>query len=222
VASAIQVETCRGAALARHLPALARLRLTVFRAWPYLYDGTPEYEETYLATYLRAPGAAIAIAWDGSDIIGAATCLPMQEAAAEVQSTFQNAGWSLAPIFYFGESVLLAPSCTDSLHGFNRVRLSARARALENQCFVAITPTVGLAPTLASLDENHGYAAIFGPVNRGFPADGIIARGTLDQPGLVIADLDPSVLHSVRANGAVRNHADWPVNTPPCVLTEAL
>ena len=117
-----------------------------------------------------------------------------------------------------GAWLILAPSCTDSLHGFNRVRLSARARALENQCFVAIAPTVGLAPSLASLDENHGYAAVFGPVDRGFPADGVIARGTLDEPGLVLADLDPSVLHAVRRDGAVRNHRDWPTHTEPCKL----
>jgi predicted amidohydrolase len=123
-----------------------------------------------------------------------------------------------------GAWLILAPSCTDSLHGFNRVRLSARARALENQCFVAVAPTVGFAPSLASVDENHGYAAVFGPVDRGFPADGVIARGTLDAPGLVIADLDPEVLHTVRTEGAVRNHRDWPTpgptHLPTCVLIE--
>ncbi len=109
-----------------------------------------------------------------------------------------------------GAWLILAPSCTDSLHGFNRVRLSARARALENQCFVAVAPTVGLAPALATLDENHGYAAIFGPVDRGFSEDGVIARGTLDAPGWVFADLDRARLDAVRADGAVRNHRDWP------------
>ena len=109
-----------------------------------------------------------------------------------------------------GAWLILAPSCTDSLHGFNRVRLSARARALENQCFVAVAPTVGLAPSLATLDENHGYAAVFGPVDRGFPEDGVIARGTLDAPGWVFSDLDRARLDAVRADGAVRNFRDWP------------
>jgi predicted amidohydrolase len=117
-----------------------------------------------------------------------------------------------------GAWLILAPSCTDSLHGFNRVRLSARARALENQCFVAITPTVGLAPGLASVDENHGYAAVFGPVDRGFGQDGIIAAGRLDEPGLVFADLDAARLEAVRADGAVRNHRDWRPAPPGCTL----
>jgi predicted amidohydrolase len=115
-----------------------------------------------------------------------------------------------------GAWLILAPSCTDSLHGFNRVRLSARARALENQCYVAVAPTVGLAPTLASVDENHGYAAVFGPVDRGFPDDGVIVRGELDAAGLVFADLDPATLESVRENGAVRNFRDWPAAQAAC------
>ena len=109
-----------------------------------------------------------------------------------------------------GAWLILAPSCTDCLHGFNRVRLSARARALENQCFVAVAPTVGFAPALATLDENHGYAAVFGPVDRGFPEDGIMARGTLDQPAWLFASLDPTRLRAVREDGAVRNFRDWP------------
>jgi predicted amidohydrolase len=109
-----------------------------------------------------------------------------------------------------GAWLVLAPSCTDSIAGFNRVRLSARARALENQCFVAVAPTVGSAPGLATLDENHGHAAIFGPVDRGFPDDGVIARGEMDRPGWVFADLDSARIDAVRADGAVRNHRDFP------------
>jgi predicted amidohydrolase len=109
-----------------------------------------------------------------------------------------------------GAWLILAPSCTDSTHGFNRVSLSARARALENQCFVAVAPTVGYAPSLATLDENHGYAAVYGPVDRGFPDDGIVAQGALDRPSWLFADLDPSRLDAVREDGAVRNFRDWP------------
>lgn len=117
-----------------------------------------------------------------------------------------------------GAWLILAPSCTDSLHGFNRVRLSARARALENQCFVAIAPTVGQAPALAALDENHGYAAVYGPIDRGFAEDGVVARGVLDAAQLVFADIDPEPLARVRADGAVRNHRDWPAHISPCAV----
>jgi predicted amidohydrolase len=112
-----------------------------------------------------------------------------------------------------GAWLVLVPSCTDTMAGFNRVRLSARARALENQCFVAIAPTVGDAPWLATLDANRGYAAVFGPVDRGFPEDGVIARGALDAGQWVHAVLDPARLEHVRAEGGVRNFRDWPA--PP-------
>ncbi|MFT9257458.1 MAG: carbon-nitrogen hydrolase family protein [Acetobacter sp.] len=114
-----------------------------------------------------------------------------------------------------GAWLILVPTCTDSMHGFNRVRISAQARALENQCFVAVSPTVGLAPWLATLDENHGCAGVYGPVDRGFPADGIMAEGTLDQGGWVFVTLDPATLDEVRENGAVRNCRDWPKTVPP-------
>jgi predicted amidohydrolase len=108
-----------------------------------------------------------------------------------------------------GAWLILVPACTDTRAGFNRVRLAARARALENQCFVAISPTVGSAPWLATLDENCGAAGVYGPVDRGFPEDGVITQGTPDQPGWVFATLNPADLAEVREHGAVRNHRDW-------------
>lgn len=113
-----------------------------------------------------------------------------------------------------GAWLILTPACTDTAHGFNRVAVSARARALENQCCVAIAPTVGEAPWLATLDANYGHAGVFGPIDRGFPPDGILARGALNMPGWVFATLDPARLAAVRQDGAVRNHRDWPAAMP--------
>ena len=109
-----------------------------------------------------------------------------------------------------GAWLVLVPTCTDTPHGYNRVRLTAAARAVENQCFVAVAPTVGAAPWSAALDENRGTAAVFGPADRGFPEDGVIAEGVPDAPGWIFADLDPARIDAVRRDGAVRNHADWP------------
>ena len=109
-----------------------------------------------------------------------------------------------------GAWLILSPSCTDTLAGFNRVHFSARARALENQCYVAITPTVGEAPWSAALDVNRGRSGVFGPMDRGFPADGILAEGQMDAPGWVFCTLDPSLIEAVRRDGAVLNHRDWP------------
>jgi predicted amidohydrolase len=115
-----------------------------------------------------------------------------------------------------GAWLILVPSATDTLHGFHRVRLAAAARAMENQCFVCMAPTVGIAPWSGTLDCNRGYAAAFGPVDRGFPEDGELARGALDMPQWVFADLDPARLATVRHAGDVRNHLSWPPAPPPC------
>jgi len=101
--SKLHINTVTGAALAPHVEALARLRLTVFAEWPYLYDGVESDEERYLGNYANSPGAAIVMALDGAVVVGAATCQPMLEAAPGVRAC----GLDAATHAYFGESVLL-------------------------------------------------------------------------------------------------------------------
>ncbi|MBY6203069.1 carbon-nitrogen hydrolase family protein [Maritalea mobilis] len=109
-----------------------------------------------------------------------------------------------------GAEIILAPSCTDALAGYSRVRVGAMARALENQCVVVHAPTVGDAPWSPAVDENVGAAAIYGPPDLGFPATGVIAEGALNQPGWVMADVERTAIARVRTEGAVFNHAHWP------------
>jgi predicted amidohydrolase len=119
-----------------------------------------------------------------------------------------------------GATLILVPSCTDSLAGFNRVRLSARARAVENQCIIAVSPLVGTAPWSGAIDENHGYAGVYGPPDKFFPETGVLHRGTLDEPGLVYADIDLAAVAMVRREGSVLNHRDWVTQIPPCPVIE--
>lgn len=102
----VDVRMESGAALAPVLPALARLRVAVFRDWPYLYDGDESYEARYLGTYAASPRAGIAVARAGDAVIGASTCLPLAEAQGEVRAALAGA-LPEAETFYFGESVLL-------------------------------------------------------------------------------------------------------------------
>lgn len=108
-----------------------------------------------------------------------------------------------------GADIILVPSCTDTLAGYHRVALSCRARALENQCFVVQAPTVGGATWSIAVDQNWGAAAVYGPVDRGFASDGVVAQGALDAPGWVFADCDLAELARVRREGQVTNHRDW-------------
>jgi predicted amidohydrolase len=108
-----------------------------------------------------------------------------------------------------GAELILVPSCTDSLAGYHRVRVGSQARALENQCYVAVAHTVGNLPQSPAIDENHGAAAVFAPPDRGFPADGVIAQGQIDAAQWVLADLYFDRIDDVRRNGQVLNHQDW-------------
>lgn len=113
-----------------------------------------------------------------------------------------------------GADIVLAPSCTDTLAGYWRVRLGAQARALENQCFVVQSPTVGDAPWSAAVDVNVGAAGVYGPPDRGLPDDGVVSKGMLNRPQWLYADLDLAALRHVRGAGEVLNRRDWG-NQPP-------
>jgi predicted amidohydrolase len=110
-----------------------------------------------------------------------------------------------------GAEVILVPGCTDTAAGYHRVTLSCRARALEQQCFVVQAHTAGEAPWSPALDINTGQAGIFGPVDIGFPDDGVIASGAAGETApWLLGDLPVSRLAGVRRHGQVRNFADWP------------
>lgn len=109
-----------------------------------------------------------------------------------------------------GADLILVPSCTDTRAGYHRVRIGCQARALENQCFVAQSCTVGEASWSPAVDLNTGAAAVFTPVDRGFPDNGVLAMGALNEPGWVFADVDLNDIDRVRKEGQVFNYRDWP------------
>lgn len=109
-----------------------------------------------------------------------------------------------------GAEILLVPSCTDTVAGYSRVRIGAMARALENQCVVVQAPTVGAALWCPAIDENRGAAGIFGPPDRGWPERGILAEGSMDEPGWVLAEVHLNLVAESRRDGAVLPFAHWP------------
>lgn len=108
-----------------------------------------------------------------------------------------------------GAAAILVPSCTDGPRGYHRVRVASQARALENQCFVVQSPTVGEALWSPAVDTNVGAAGVFGPPDLGFPEDGVVALGRMNEAQWVFADLDLTAVSRVRMDGAVLNHKHW-------------
>lgn len=170
----INVRTLTGEALAGSLDALADLRITVFRAFPYLYDGDRAYEQSYLRAYAASPRAMIAGAFDGDRLIGAATAAPMTDHAAEFAEPFQARGYDMSRIFYFGESVLLPEYRGHGIgHAFFE-RREARARELG---FAQASFCAVIRPA-----DHPARPASYSPLDpfwrkRGFvPAEGLIGQ----------------------------------------------
>ena len=102
----LRVEPLTGARLQAHLPDVARLRIEVFRAYPYLYDGDADYERQYIAAFAASPQAVIVAAFDGDEVVGASTAAPLSAQVDDVTAPFREKGDDLSAYFYFGESVL--------------------------------------------------------------------------------------------------------------------
>ena len=104
----VTVSRLTGEAMQARLDDLAKLRIEVFRAWPYLYKGTMAYERQYLPRYAEARTGTLIVAQnDDGKIVGASTALGLDEEDDYIQQPFVDAKMDLTKIFYFGESVVL-------------------------------------------------------------------------------------------------------------------
>lgn len=95
-----------GSGLQDYLDAVARLRIDVFREFPYLYDGNMDYERRYLQTYVRCEQAVVVVAFDGDKVVGASTAIPLQFEEDAFKAPLLERGYDPARIFYCAESVL--------------------------------------------------------------------------------------------------------------------
>lgn len=150
------------------LDDVARLRIDVFRDFPYLYDGDMDYERRYISTYRESADAVIIGAWDGGALVGAATGTPMEDHAREFAEPFGDAGYDLREIFYCAESVLRVEHRGQGAgHAFFDQR-EGHARALGRRfsCFCAVIRPPEHAPTgyrpLDGFWQKRGYAPMQG------------------------------------------------------------
>jgi GNAT superfamily N-acetyltransferase len=103
----LRFERRQGAAIGELFEPLAELRIAVFREFPYLYEGTTDYEKQYLQRYTRSEQAVVFAVFDGPLLVGATTALPLRDEMPELLAPFAAAGLDPDPVFYFGESLLL-------------------------------------------------------------------------------------------------------------------
>ncbi|SNC74760.1 Predicted amidohydrolase [Hymenobacter gelipurpurascens] len=107
-----------------------------------------------------------------------------------------------------GMKILFVPFWTDTKNSYQRVRLCAQARAIENECYVAITGSVGNLPRVENMDIQYSQSAVFSPSDFAFPHDAIVAEATPNTEMTLIADLDLDLLKDLNTSGAVRNLRD--------------
>lgn len=169
----LRIEICRGAEVAPWLDDVARLRIAVFRDWPYLYEGSHDYEKDYLATYSQSPGSVFVLAIDGDRVVGASTGLPLADETAAFRAPFAAQGIDEADVFYFGESVLLPDyrGCGIGHAFFDGREAQARALGFRYTAFCAVDRDAGDPRKPASYRANDAFWA---------------KRGYARQPGMAM------------------------------------
>jgi predicted amidohydrolase len=107
-----------------------------------------------------------------------------------------------------GMNILFVPFLTDTQNGYSRVRYCARARAIENECYVAIAGSVGNLPKVENMDIQFAQSVVFTPCDFSFPANGIKAEATPNTEMILVADVDLDLLRELHTYGSVRNLKD--------------
>ncbi len=107
-----------------------------------------------------------------------------------------------------GIDILFVPFLTDTQNGYSRVRNCAQARAIENECYVAIAGSVGNLPKVHNMDIQYAQSMVFTPCDFSFPTNGVKAEATPNTEMILIADVDIDMLRQLNQFGSVRNLRD--------------
>ncbi|MBQ0738880.1 bifunctional GNAT family N-acetyltransferase/carbon-nitrogen hydrolase family protein [Aquimarina celericrescens] len=107
-----------------------------------------------------------------------------------------------------GMDILFVPFLTDTQNGYSRIKLCAQARAVENECYVAIAGSVGNLPNVHNMDIQYAQSAVFTPCDFAFPSNGIKAEATPNAEMILVADVDIDLLRELHTFGSVHNLKD--------------
>ncbi len=107
-----------------------------------------------------------------------------------------------------GMQILFVPFWTETKNGYQRVRHCAQARAIENECYVVLSGSVGNLPKVDNVNVHYAQIAILAPSDFPFPHDSVIAESTPNTEAMLIADVDLTKLKELREGGGVRNTND--------------
>jgi Predicted amidohydrolase len=103
-----------------------------------------------------------------------------------------------------GMQILFVPFLTDTQNGYTRVRRCAQARAIENECYVAIAGCVGNLPKVNNMDIQFAQSAVFTPSDFAFPTNAVKAEATPNTEMMLVVDVDLHLLDEIHHFGTVR------------------
>ena len=166
----IKVEALKHDQIENVMEDVARLRIAVFRDWPYLYDGDLQYEQTYLEPYQTSEKAIVVGAYDGTWLVGASTGAPLTEHVSGFSEAFDGSDLDLSKVYYCGESVLLKPYRGRGIGKkfFDLREARARELGFEHICFCSVlrSPSHPLFPSayrpLDDFWKSRGYSPLAG------------------------------------------------------------
>ncbi len=149
-----------GSEITPYLDDIAKLRITVFKEFPYLYEGNLNYEKKYLQRYIDSEKSLILLALVEDKIIGATTCIPLYDEDEEFKQPLFQSGFDPKRTMYFGESIILKECRGKKLgHTFFKEREKYAKNAIKDlttTCFCAVIR-----------DENHKLRPhTYTPLNR--------------------------------------------------------
>ena len=135
------IKTLHGSEISEYLNELAKLRIEVFREFPYLYDGSIDYEMRYLQTYVNSPNSIAILLFDEAELAGASTGLPLRDESEEFKKPFQIHNYDINSIFYCGESILKKPYRGSGFYSdFFKLREghASSIKGIDKICFCAV------------------------------------------------------------------------------------
>ncbi len=136
----LTISRLKGKQIHPYIDNLAELRIEIFKEYPYLYEGNFDYERNYLKTYTASDEAILILVQDVQKVVGASTAIPLMFETTECQKPFEENGFNLSEVFYFGESVLLSSYRNKGVyrHFFQEREACARAYGSKIAAFCAV------------------------------------------------------------------------------------
>lgn len=165
-------------------------------------DGSTErYAKLHLTPYEKdhwqmEPGSELGVYDSDCGVVGIQTCYDVE--FPELSRLYAERGVKM----------LFVPSSTDSQEGFYRVRHCAQARAIENECYVAMAVCVGYMPEVGAIEFQYGESAIFTPSDYAFPLGAVKSTLPPNVESIIVADVNLQLLHDLHQGGSVRNLLD--------------